>query len=257
MTFPVVWTIFGREIHAHNVMETLAYTVGGFVYRYARKRSALAREPVESTLWVISAAAFGAWAGSKVLAIVEMPEHYLPLLGHVELLFEGKTIVGGLLGAWAGVEIAKRCLSVRSRTGDAFVPTLTAAIPIGRIGCFLEGLPDHTYGTPTSLPWGVDFGDGIARHPTQLYESIFVLVMGTLLCLTKFRREGDRFRVFFAGYFLFRFGVEFIKPREHLYGPLSAIQWASAFGVAMCIWQLARGASPGPPESPAPPLTAT
>ena len=28
-----------------------------------------------------------------------------------------------------------------------------------------------TYGTPTALPWGVDFGDGVPRHPVQLYEA--------------------------------------------------------------------------------------
>ena len=43
-------------------------------------------------------------------------------------------------------------------------------IVIGRIGCLLAGLQDVTYGNPTSLPWGVDFGDGIPRHPTQFYD---------------------------------------------------------------------------------------
>ena len=33
------------------------------------------------------------------------------------------------------------------------------------------GLPDRTYGTPTSLPWAVDLGDGVGRHPVQVYES--------------------------------------------------------------------------------------
>jgi hypothetical protein len=36
------------------------------------------------------------------------------------------------------------------------------------VGCFLTGLSDRTYGTPTPLPWGIDFGDGIPRHPPAL-----------------------------------------------------------------------------------------
>jgi prolipoprotein diacylglyceryltransferase len=48
---------------------------------------------------------------------------------------------------------------------------LAIGIAVGRLGCFFAGLDDFTYGTPTTLPWGHDFGDGIARHPVQLYES--------------------------------------------------------------------------------------
>ena len=74
-------------------------------------------------------------------------------------------IVGGLLGGWAGVEIAKRVLRIRYSTGDLFVFPLVVGMSIGRVGCFLTGLDDHTCGTWTGLPWAVDFGDG-PRHPT-------------------------------------------------------------------------------------------
>jgi len=56
------------------------------------------------------------------------------------------------------------------------------------------------------LPWGVNFGDGIPRHPTQLYEVLFALTLGVFL----WRRskqphtEGDLFRLFMVGYFSFR-----------------------------------------------------
>jgi len=38
---------------------------------------------------------------------------------------------------------------------------LAIGVAIGRIGCYLAGLDDFTYGTPTALPWGHDFGDGV------------------------------------------------------------------------------------------------
>ena len=41
--------------------------------------------------------------------------------------------------------------------------------------------PDNTYGTPTSLPWAINFGDGIPRHPTQLYEVAFLLLLIPIL----------------------------------------------------------------------------
>ena len=56
------------------------------------------------------------------------------------------------------------------RGSSSFRPSPPASM-VGRWGCFLSGLEDQTHGTPTALPWGHDFGDGMLRHPVQLYES--------------------------------------------------------------------------------------
>jgi phosphatidylglycerol:prolipoprotein diacylglycerol transferase len=74
----------------------------------------------------------------------------------------GKMIVGALMGGLLAVEWAKRRLGVTVRTGDLFALPLCAGIAIGRVGCFLTGLEDHTVGAHTTLPWGVDVGDGWA-----------------------------------------------------------------------------------------------
>ena len=104
---------------------------------------------------------------------------------------------------------------------------------LGRVGCFLTGLPDHTYGNFTSLPWGVNFGDG-SRHPTQLYEIAFLMLLAIAL-LIRIRRpypNGRLFRLFLAGYLGFRFAIEFIKPTYRPYMGLSAIQIACLAGLA-------------------------
>jgi len=89
----------------------------------------------------------------------------------------GKTIVGALIGGLLAVELIKRYIGFSTSTGDLYAIPLAVGIAIGRIGCFLTGLSDNTYGIPTSLPWGIDFGDGISRHPTQLYEIIFLAAL--------------------------------------------------------------------------------
>ena len=96
-------------------------------------------------------------------------------------LIGGKTIVGALTGGLIAVELLKRYIGLRHSTGDLYAIPLALGIAIGRIGCFLTGLPDNTYGTPARLPWAVDFGDGIPRHPTQLYEIAFLLLLIPLL----------------------------------------------------------------------------
>src|SRR5262249_22584616 len=117
----------------------------------------------------------------------------------------------------------------KRRTGDLFAIPLCAGIAIGRVGCFLAGLQDDTYGARTTLPWGVDLGDGVARHPVQIYEVVWLsLVASWLWCLSlRPHREGDVFKTFMVSYFAFRLIVEFIKPGTPI-GGLTAIQWACA-----------------------------
>src|SRR5260370_21930725 len=95
----------------------------------------------------------------------------------------GKTIVGGLLGGWAGVEIAKKCMGIAWSTGDLYVFPLIFGMAVGRVGCFLTRLEDHTCGSFTSPPWAVDFGDG-PRPPAQLYYIAFLLTLGITLLVT-------------------------------------------------------------------------
>src|ERR1019366_3159805 len=75
---------------------------------------------------------------------------------------DGKTITTGLVGAYLGVELAKFALNLRVKTGDSFALPLALALTVGRWGCFCNGC---CFGQPTGAPWGVDFGDGILRHP--------------------------------------------------------------------------------------------
>ena len=222
--------IFRPHAGLHLVFETLAYTLGYAVYRRARRRTGDFL-PDDHRWLMIAAASIGALLGSRLLGLLET----IPLaqLTWQDLLLPGgKTIVGGLLGGWIAVEITKRLKHIHARTGDLFAVPLCIGIAIGRIGCFLAGLADDTFGTPTSLPWGVDFGDGIPRHPTQLYEILFLTVLA--FALHRYDRhphpQGSTFRLFLAAYLAWRLLVDFIKPQPLHYG-LNLIQWTCIGGL--------------------------
>lgn len=139
---------------------------------------------------------------------------------------DGKTIMFGLVGGYFGVEIAKWILAVRVKTGDSFAVPAAVAIGIGRFGCFTAGC---CHGTATSLPWGVDFGDGLLRHPTQIYEAAFHLTAAAVLAFLVGREpyRGQLIKLYFIAYFAYRFLSEFIRPEPKLWLDLTGYQWAA------------------------------
>jgi phosphatidylglycerol---prolipoprotein diacylglyceryl transferase len=219
VTFPVYLRVGGVSIPPHPFFECLAYVVGFGVYLSLRKRIGDVVS-VDARWWVITAATVGAACGCRLLGILETP----PTAWHV--IGSGKTIVGGLVGGWIAVEWIKRHFGVTVATGDLLAIPLALGIATGRIGCFLTGLADQTYGTVTTLPWGVDFGDGVRRHPTQLYEIVFLLGLAALLwrMLRAPHSTGDVFKTFMIAYMGWRFLIDFWK-QDATFGKLSAIQW--------------------------------
>jgi prolipoprotein diacylglyceryltransferase len=148
--------------------------------------------------------------------------------------------VGGLLGGWFGVEIVKRLSGIKRRTGDLFALPLCVGIAAGRVGCLIAGLADDTYGKPSALPWAVDLGDGIGRHPVQIYEILFLIVLGLIVSTRAKLPEGARFRIFLGSYLAWRAIIDFLKPQP-LIGGLNLIQWSCLAGIVLLVVDEVRG----------------
>ncbi len=238
------WWIIA-EVRWHFVFESLAYIVAFRIYVRERQQTGDFLET--ETRWnIIVAAVVGAAIGAKVLFWLENPLRTAHEWRNVEYLLTGKTIVGALLGGTLAVEFTKWRTGIRRRTGDLFAFPLAIGIAIGRIGCFLAGKQDDTYGSATSLPWGIDLGDGVRRHPVQLYEVAAMVALAILLSRIHAPRfaEGDRFRIFALYYYSWRLFVDFLKPGVRM-GGLTALQWACAIAVlwyARDLWRMAASA---------------
>lgn len=244
MTFPVFLPIGPLALHPHVVFETLAYAVGFRLYVWLRARRG-DHLGERSRGWVVVAGVAGAALGSKLLYWLSDPALTALRAQALDLpfLMGGKSIVGALAAGLLAVELVKRRLGVTRATGDLFAVPLAAGIAIGRVGCFLTGLEDHTHGLPAALPWAVDFGDGVPRHPAQLYEVLFLALLVPLLLVLQGRArpgaaivEGDTFKAFMVAYCAFRFGLELLKPGVPLLG-LNAVQWV-CLGVLLYYGQL-------------------
>ena len=120
-------------------------------------------------------------------------------------------VIAGFLTAWV---YGRRHRVEFLTTTDIFVPSLALGIAIGRIGCFFNGC---CFGQPSSLPWACAFpseslaGDiypGIHIHPTQLYESAYMLIVfAVLMLLGKAARRPVLPMGVLTGWFLALYGV--------------------------------------------------
>jgi phosphatidylglycerol:prolipoprotein diacylglycerol transferase len=241
----MVFEVGAARIPAHLVFEVLAYVVAFRLYVALRRRWGDAI-PTGTRWSAIAGAAVGAAIGSKLVAWLERPGELVEHLTDPVYLMGGKSIVGGLLGGLAGVEIAKKIAGEVRSTGDLFVLPLCLGIAIGRIGCFLGGLDDHTYGNATRLPWGVDFGDGVRRHPTQIYEiaALGLIAWWAMRRHASVARSGDLFRGFMLLYLAFRLAVDSIKPDPRPYLGLTGIQVACVAGLLYYLRDLPRVFTP-------------
>ena len=182
LRFPVHLRAGPVDLPLHLLLESLAYLIGFQLY------SAPAPAPGRPPGGAHPGLGGGrrrarAAAGSKVVYWLSDPwlSARQAAAGDVAFLMAGKSIAGALAGGLIAVEAVKQRLGVRPATGDLFAVPLAVGMAVGRLGCFLAGLDDHTYGLPATLPWAVDFGDGIPRHPTQLYEALFLILLVPLL----------------------------------------------------------------------------
>ncbi len=222
----------------HAIFDLLAsltsLTLTAIVYRW-RLQSAMQRVEQAGFGYAV-ALLIGAAVGGYAFGTLN-----LCLSGNFQV---ARSIVGALAGAIIGVETFKSWRGMRGSTGIIFVPAFCATVVVGRWGCFLTGLSDETYGTPTSLPWGVDFGDGVLRHPVQLYESFAMLafLVVTLVLLARrntwFMANGFYAMVLF--YAVQRFAWEFLKPYAPILGPLNLFHLVCAGLIAYALVMLGK-----------------
>jgi phosphatidylglycerol:prolipoprotein diacylglycerol transferase len=211
----------GRAMLIHLVFDLLAWASAGLLGWWIGRRGWLAgfsaRPRLKDDPYYFLALALGAMTGAVLFGSFNIGLAGLWTLGH--------SIAGAIAGGAAAVELYKWMRGISGSTGLPFVAPLALGIAIGRLGCFFAGLPDYTYGTPTPLPWGVDFGDGIHRHPVQLYESAAMLAFLAfwLHALATHNRAVIRngFYLFVAWYAVQRFAWEFLKPYPAVVGPFN------------------------------------
>lgn len=227
--YPEIIHIGSFPINTYGVFLAIAFLCAIMVTVKLAERDGLPREKIyDLSLWMLLASLIG----SKILMLFTEPEYRgNPLqLVSLDFLRSGGVFYGGLLGAViAGYFLMRHYQLPWWKTADACAPGIAIGNFFGRQGCFAAGC---CWGKPTSLPWGVKFGEagheitGVPTntylHPTQLYESFaMLLVFFFLLWLHKRKRfSGQVILAYALIYSVIRFSIEFVRddPRGDVLG---------------------------------------
>lgn len=169
----------------------------------------------------------------------------------------GMVFYGALAGAVGVVTLYARARRIDPlQLLDVFAPALAVGYAVGMIGALLTGL---YLGTPSGVPWTVDYLQGTNRHPTQIY--LMAASLGSYLVVRAQERRGSSAGVlFFTWLFLFalaRVVVEFFVDSTAVLGPFTLAQVINILvGLAGIVGLMIVVRRPIPEPEPTPPAPA-
>ncbi|MGL9778888.1 MAG: prolipoprotein diacylglyceryl transferase [Wolbachia sp.] len=220
---PVIFSIGSVSIYWYS----LAYVLGiVFAYWYLHKlddQKIFTKNFYDSLL---TATIVGIILGGR-LGYVLIYDPVLYISNPIEIL---KTWEGGMSfhGGAIGVLLAV-IISCKRHNIPIFyaLDLVSCGVPIGlflgRIGNFING---ELFGRVTTMPWGIESGDNLLRHPSQLYEALFeglllFAVANSLFFLTRIRLyHGALTGIAVMWYGIARFFIEFFREPDYQIGYL-------------------------------------
>jgi len=241
---PIALSVGPVEIRWYGVMYVLAFL---FTWWYIRQRAKSGKIPltldqVESSLtWLVVSMLIGARLGA---VLFYYPGYYLQHPLEIFAIWQGGlSFHGGMIGILiACYFFTKKYKMTYWEIADAFIVPLAFAQAFGRIGNFING---ELWGNPTLMPWGMIFplsGDLLSRHPSQLYEVAYNLVIGVIIYVNRDRvqKAGWLFGLWAVLYAVARFTVEFFRAPEVMVGPITMGQLLTIPVLILGIWLMLR-----------------
>ena len=183
------------------------------------------------------AAAVGAIAGAHLLQWPATAWGWTQADVHAWQPWAGRTVLGGLIGGWIAVEVAKWRLGVRQPTGDGFAAPLAVALACGRLGCWWAGC---CAGVPSAAWCAVPDAHGVVRIPVPLIEAGFHAAAGGTLLLAARRswQPGRRLSWYLLAYAGLRLVLEPWREHPPLALGLSWYQFLALGLAGLCLGRL-------------------
>ncbi|MCH8278972.1 MAG: prolipoprotein diacylglyceryl transferase [Proteobacteria bacterium] len=215
---PIIFSIGFIKIRWYGLMYVVGFI---FAWWLARRRSQRADSPINSVQVddLLFYGMLGVIVGGRVgyAVVYGWAQFTSDPLYLFKITEGGMSFHGGLAGVIIAMWMYGRKLDLTIwRMTDFVAPIVPLGLGFGRVGNFING---ELWGKPTDVPWAFVV-DGIARHPSQLYEAIlegFLLFLILWIYSAKPRPYLAVSGLFLLLYGVFRFTVEFYRiPDDHL-----------------------------------------
>jgi phosphatidylglycerol:prolipoprotein diacylglycerol transferase len=248
---PILWQFGFLTIRWYGLLIAIAVLVGVSLSQYLAKRRQINPDLVgDLAIWLVLAAIP---AARLYYVAFQWREYAGNPLKMIAIWEGGIAIHGAILGGLvAALWFARRHQVSFWQLADVVAPSLILGQAIGRWGNFFNS---EAYGGPTNLPWKLyippnqrgflppDYQSFDYFHPTFLYESVWNLMIFTVLLTLFFRglqkkpslKAGTLFLVYLVGYGLGRFWIEGLRMDSLMLGPLRIAQVVSLVGILIGI----------------------
>jgi phosphatidylglycerol:prolipoprotein diacylglycerol transferase len=229
---PIAFSLGPLAVHWYGLMYLIAF-VGVLVLGRVRLRLAHHQRAGFDAKTLDDLLLFGVLGvligGRLGYVVFYKPGHYISNPGEILAIWQGgMAFHGGMLGVIAALAIFAWRRQLRFLTVTDFIaPLVPFGLAAGRLGNFINGELWGRPADPAAIPWAMVFpqaADGLARHPSQLYQMalegvcLFVLLWWFS---SKSRPIGAVSGLFLAGYGTFRFLAEFAREPDQFLGLLS------------------------------------
>lgn len=219
--FPVI-TLLGTKIYSYPLLVGMAWATGYIISHYLNRRQ---ERPLRRFDFLFFYLFLFGFMGAKLVFLLTSSEYVSLLTNSSFWLGGGFVFYGGAIFAGLCLYLYKHFFKVKIKDFYCLLPALCFAHAVGRIGCFLAGC---CYGEKTHVFWNV-YLHGAHRHPTQIYESFFLFLLGSYLYREFVGKKGALFLKYLIGYASWRFFVEFFRGDlvRGIYAGLSLSQYIS------------------------------
>ena len=249
--FPILYKIGPLTFHTYGLFVALGVFAGIKIAVWLAERDGFKSKEIEESLYsLFFYFVMGGLLGGRLLyVLVHWDEFSGDSAGIFKIWQGGLVSYGGLSGALAGFLIwhKKNWALPWKKIADWLSPSIAFGHALGRLGCFSAGC---CYGKPTEEPWSVVFTDplslaplGIPLHPTQIYEFVFLVLLGVFLLMrlahlmkSATRIDGIVFADYLALYSAGRFCIEFFRNDDPRFWGLTPGQIASLLTFAASIF---------------------
>lgn len=216
----VAFNILGKDIYWYGIIIALAIILCFFLVKKDNGKYGIKYDDIEEFVFItIPFAIIGA---RLYYVLFSFDDYKNNLIDIIKIWHGGLAIYGGIIAAVVSAVVYCKVKRIKLfDLLDSCAAYLALGQAIGRWGNFVNR---EAYGAVTDSFFRMkildEYGKYISVHPTFLYESVGLIIIFIVLKFIKRKYSGEITLIYFAGYGLLRFFVEYLRADSLMIGDI-------------------------------------